>query len=286
MTLDPSTGPGWKCKYCKTGRSSGKIHRIVLWLSAICIASFAIGFGILAWSGAPLIQDGLSVPFNGTMLHSPETTVIPLDGIYGADIAVKFGTGELKVNAGSDNYSLLKSTAYAEGPGGKPVIRIVPATKLVTPGPWKSVDIDYTQPGENNQVSLIIPKVLDISLNPHVPMALSVRSGAGDTRLDIGSLNLTALTVSAGPGDMNIDLSNYKGGDFTGTVNHHAGDLTVRVSKEGNVTIALEQGIGHISNKGLVTELGAYRTGGNDPTQPEIFLTIEQGAGSVNLEAV
>jgi hypothetical protein len=85
---------------------------------------------------------------------------------------------------------------------------------------------------------------------------------------------------------MDVDLSNYRGSAFTGRVSHHAGDLTIRVPKEANVIITLDQGFGHVSNKGLVMEHGSYSTNGRAPAQPKIILSVEQGAGSVNLEAV
>jgi hypothetical protein len=281
MTSDQPGGRGLNCRYCNAGKPAGKMHRIVLWLSAICIASFVMGFGVLALSGTPFIQDGFSVmPINDTVFHSPETSVIPMDGITRAEIAIKYGTGDLKVNARADDDVLLQSTAYTKGPEGKPVITVVSS------GLSKSVDIEDTEPNGNSRVGQIFPKYLGISLNSKVPLVLSVRSVAGDTSLDLGSLNLTALTINAGAGDIDVDLSNYKGSAFTGRVSHHAGDLTIRVPKEANVTIALDQGFGHISNKGLVMEHGSYSTVVSNPAQPKILLSVEQGAGSVNLEAV
>jgi len=95
-----------------------------------------------------------------------------------------------------------------------------------------------------------------------VPLDLDVNVGAGDSRLDLGALNLSTLTVKNGAGDARIDLAGYHGGRFDANIENGVGDLTLRLPKDSSTRIEVQNGVGDIEDSGLIRENGSFTTTG------------------------
>ena len=118
-----------------------------------------------------------------------------------------------------------------------------------------------------------------------VPLDLNVELGAGDSSLDLGSLNLASLTVSTGVGDTEIDISRYRGGPYHAEIHNGVGDLTLRIDKNSNTRIRMHQGVGDITTNGIEQNNEYYTTPGFNPALPVNEITVTQGIGSIQLEA-
>ena len=259
--------------------------RVILWLIAIAIVSFAIGFGILALSGVfPSSADHTNSPFKHTAWFTPTTTAFPLDGATSANISVTMGAGELTLLGGADKNDLMEATVFSKAS------EMQPDLTQVMNNSHKTVTMTETGHKKKDWFALHSPdswaNSWEIRLTDQVPVAADVRIGAGDCRLNLGTLNLTSLNVHAGAGDTEIDFSRYHGGRFDAAIMHGVGDLTLHVPESGNTRITVEQGVGDIAGNGFKMNNGAYITAGFNPALPVNEIAIKQGVGSVRLEMV
>lgn len=255
--------------------------RIVLWLGAITIVSFLIGFGILALSGEiPQSKDQSISPFRHTAFLSPNTTKVPLDGAAYGDITLTLGAGELRIQGGAPDDALMEATVFSKAPEWQPELvqsinnsrrSVVMTDKGHKAKEWFAVDS---------------PNSWMVLLNNRVPTNLEVKVGAGDCRLELEGVTLESLNVHNGAGDTTIDLGTNQGKRFDAVIRIGIGDLTLRVPRESNTRIRAETGIGDISSKGFVQDGDIFVTEGFNPAVAVNEITLNQGVGSISLETI
>jgi len=255
--------------------------RILLWLAAITIVSFAIGFGLLALSGGfpPSPDQGFS-PFRHTALLVPNTTSIPLDGASAGDLQITLGAGELSVQGGAPDAMLIETTVFSQSPVWQPdLVQIVNNSR-------KSVTI--TDKGHKGKALFAVdsPNSWEIRISDNVPVRLDVNVGGGDSQLNLGTLNLETISVHTGAGDTTIDLGGYRGGRFDAAIKNGVGDLTLRIPGSSNTRILVHQGIGDITADGFVQHEGTYVTPGFNSSLAVNEITLNQGVGSLSLEII
>lgn len=259
--------------------------RVILWLIAITIVSFAIGFGILALSGGFTPgPEPVATPFNRTAILSPNTTVVPLDNASTGAIRIVLGAGDLTVSGGAGPENFVEATVYAATPA------MLPEYSVSVNGSEKVLSMTETGHKKKDWVFAHAPEswdnTWDVKLSDAVPFAVTVNAGAGDCDIHLGDVNLTSLTVNTGAGDTTIDLSGYHGSRFGGVIHNGVGDLTFRIPEESNTRIRLHQGVGDIESSGLAQTDDYYTTAGFTTALPVNEITITQGVGSIELEAV
>lgn len=257
------------------------VTRIVLWLGAITIVSFLIGFGILALSGGfPPSGDHRFSPFKDTAFRTSSTTSVPLEGATLGDVSLTLGAGKLRVQGGAPDNALMDAKVFTKAPEWEPdlvqningsVKSVVMTEKGHTGKEWFAVDS---------------PNSWSVSLTGQVPIRLDVNVGAGDCTLDLGALTVESLAVHTGAGDTTIILGRNPGVQSDAEINVGIGDLTLRVPRDSNTRIQVELGIGDISNNGLVQDGDIYVTEGFNPAVAVNEITLNQGVGSINLETV
>jgi hypothetical protein len=253
--------------------------KIILWLAAIAIASFVIGFGILAVSGnLPASSDTKASPFRHTSMLSPNTTTIPLEGATAGNIRVTLGAGELTLNGGAPSSALVAATVFSKAPEWQP--EIVQSLN----GSVKSVTITDKGFKGKEWFAVHSPNSWEILVNDQVPVNLTVNVGAGDNRLDLGTLNLDSLVVNTGAGDTEIDLGRTRAGPYHAEIHNGVGDLTIRVKKNSNTRVSLDHGVGDLSSKGFEQEHDILVTEGFDPALPTTEIFVKQGVGDITLE--
>ncbi|MDP3565254.1 MAG: toast rack family protein [Methanoregula sp.] len=255
--------------------------RVILWLVAIAIVSFTIGFVILVVSGG--FSAGAShpgSPFIHTAWTASNTTGFPLDGATAGNISVTMGAGELTFTGGARNNDLMELTVFSQAPEWQPEVSTTLHDMVKT--------VRITDKGHAGKAWIAVdsPNHWEIRLTDQVPVAADVRIGAGDCRLQLGTLNLTSLNVHAGAGDMEIDFSRYHGGRFDAEISQGIGDLTLRVPASGNTRITLDQGVGDITGPGFKMSNRAYVTTGFNPALPVSEIAVKQGVGDLRLEMV
>jgi len=255
--------------------------RIILWLVAITIVSFAIGFGILALNGGSSPSgDHPFTPFRNNALLTPNTTIIPLDGATAGDVKLTLGAGDLTLRGGAPDTALMEATVFNEAGIWQPELaqEVNNAQKFVT----------ITEKGHTGKTWFAVdsPNRWEIRLSDTVPIRLEENVGAGDNTLRLGTLNLETLAVHTGAGDTIVDLSGYHGGRFDATIKTGVGDLRLRIPQTSNTRIVVHQGIGDINEDGFIRHDDTYITAGFNSSIAVNQITLNQGVGSITLEAV
>ncbi|WP_321506127.1 toast rack family protein [uncultured Methanoregula sp.] len=255
--------------------------RLVMWLVAITIISFVIGFGILALSGEfpPATGHDFS-PFRNTALMSPNITTILLDGARQGEVHFSLGAGKLALQGGAPPDALMEVTVFSKAREWQPdLFRNMNTSKLC---------VAITEKGHKAREWFAVdsPNHWEIRLNDDLPLDLDIHVGAGDSRLDLGTLNLSTLTINNGAGNTRIDLGGYHGGRFDAEISNGIGDLTVFIPKYSNTRIDVDTGVGDVTGSGLIRDNGMFTTVGYNPAIPVNTIRIKQGIGSISLEAV
>ncbi len=255
--------------------------RLILWLSAIAIVSFVIGFGIMAISGE--FSSGTAhtnSPFTHNAWITSNTTDIPLDEATSGNISVTMGAGEITLTGGAQEPVLMEATVFSKAPEWQPDYSTVLENRTKT---VRMIDKGHTGKA---WFAVHSPNIWEIRVTDTVPVALDVKIGAGDCRLNLDTINIRSLNVHSGAGDTEIDLGRYRGGRFDATIMSGIGDLTLKVPGSGNTRITVDQGVGDITGSGFAMNNGAYVSPGYNPALPVNEITVKQGVGSVYLEMV
>jgi hypothetical protein len=273
------------CFVCSLNLSGLTMTKVILWLIAITIVSFAIGFGILALSGDfPPGAEQKAGPFKNTVLGSPNTTAFSLDRASYGDVRILLGAGDLTLQGGAPAGRLMEATVYSKRPELQPDYTEIMNSSV------KTVTMTETGHKKKDWFAINSPdswaNTWDIRIGEEVPVAVSVNAGAGDCELVLGAINLTSLTVNTGAGDTTIDLAGYHGGRFDSVINHGVGDLTLRIPLGSNTRILMHHGVGDITARGFEQNDETYTAAGFNPTLPVNEISLNQGVGSIQLEAV
>ncbi|HOX34108.1 MAG TPA: toast rack family protein [Methanoregulaceae archaeon] len=256
--------------------------RVVLWLIAITIVSFAIGCGILALTeGFPRSADhGVTLLRPSTNL-TPSTTTIPLDGAKAGDVTILLGAGDLTLTGNAPDSALMEVTYFPQDPAWQP--------DLVLETNNSRISATLTDRGEHRKKESLINHHADtweVSLNGKIPIRLAVNLGAGENTLMLGTLNLETLSVDTGAGDTVIDLGGYQGGRFDAAIANGVGDLTLSIPRGSNTRIRVDQGIGDITGPGFIESDHTYVMPGFSASREVNEITLDQGLGSITLIAV
>ncbi|PKG33123.1 toast rack family protein [Methanoregula sp.] len=258
-----------------------RVTRIVLWLVAITIVSFLIGFGILALSGElPQSKDQDFSPFRHTAFLSPNKITVLPDGAGYGDVTMTLGAGELRVFGGAPDDVLMDVSVFSKAPEWQP--ELVQSVN----GSRKTVALTEKGHKAKEWFSVDSPNRWTIALNNDIPVTLAVNVGAGDCRLDLDGLTLESLEVHNGAGDTTITLGRNQRERFDAVIRNGIGDLTLRVPRESNTRIRAKTGIGDISNNGFVQDGDVFVTAGFNPAVAVNEITLNQGVGSISLETL
>lgn len=273
------------CFICNLNLDGLTGTRIILWLVAITIVSFVIGFGILAVTGdLPSGKEKKGSLFLDTGTQERNTTIIPLEGASSGEIRVLLGAGELSVEGGAPVGQLMVATVYSRRS------EMQPDFTVSTNNSVRTVDMTETGHKKKDWVLTHTPESWanswDMKIGNEVPVAMTVNLGAGDCDLLLGTTNLSSLTVNSGAGEMLIDLGDYHGGRFDGRIHNGVGDVTIRVPANSNTRLSIHQGVGDISSSGFVQYDEFFTTPGFNSGFPSNQILVEQGVGDISLEAV
>jgi hypothetical protein len=259
--------------------------KVILWLIAITVVSFTIGFGILAFTGHfPPGSEQKATPFKNTVLGPSNTTVFPLDGASSGEVRILLGAGDLTLDGGAKDGRLMEATVSS----GLPEMQ--PDYSAGMNGSVRTVAMTETGHRKKDWVMFHAPEswanTWDVRLSDEVPVALVINVGTGESVITLGTTNLTSLTVNNGAGETTIDLTGYHGRQYNAQVHSGVGDLSMRIDRNSNTRIVMHNGVGDIDTRGIVQTDDHYTTAGFNPALPVNEITLTQGVGSIQLEAV
>jgi hypothetical protein len=203
-----------------------------------------------------------------------ETRVIPRDTSEAARVDLRMGAGELRVNGGAED--LMDAEFNYNVSRWQPQVR------------YRSfagrADLTVRQP-EGFQHLRNSTYDWDLRLNNEIPMDLLIHFGAGEARLNLGSLNLRSVQVDMGVGEINLDLRGSPRRDYDVRIRGGVGEATIHLPPDAGIYAIAEGGIGDIKVRGLRQE-GRHWVNelyGNAKTQ--IRVDVRGGVGAINLFA-
>ena len=203
-----------------------------------------------------------------------ESRSIDLDKSERVRVELKMGGGELNVRGGAAKlleadftYNVAEwkpDVRYrAEGSAGDLVIEQHASTKI------------------SNQTK----NRWDLRLNDTVPMDLRVEFGAGEGRMNIGSLSLRSVDVQMGAGELQVDLRGSPRQDYNAHIRGGVGEATVYLPKQVGIMATASGGIGEISVKGLQKSGDRWVNEAYQNAKVRVRVDVKGGVGQINLIA-
>jgi hypothetical protein len=203
-----------------------------------------------------------------------ETKSIELDPSEMVRAEIRMGAGELHMDGGSPK--LLDADFAYNLDAWKPIVR-------------------YDASSFRGKLTIEQPRLLsvagradykwDLRFNNDKPLDLVTHLGAGEARMDLGSLNLRSLEVHMGVGELKLDLRGKPMRDYDVVIHGGVGEATVYLPGDVGVAANARGGIGSISVHGLEKQGGRWINPGHEHALVTIHLDVTGGVGNINLLA-
>ena len=85
-----------------------------------------------------------------------------------------------------------------------------------------------------------------VSLTPAVPLELNINSGVGDTRLDLGDLQIRELNINGGVGKTDLTLPAQEE-RYTAYVNGGVGELQITIAENADINLSIHGRVGQVT---------------------------------------
>jgi hypothetical protein len=201
-----------------------------------------------------------------------ETRSVDLDKSELVHVELKMGAGELNVRGGSPK--LLEAEFHYNRPSLKP-------------------DVHYDSSGFRGNLVVEQPSHgphggshdyrWDLRLNDEKPIDLEVNFGAGEGRLDVGSLTLRSLDVHMGVGELRVDLRGTPKNDYNVSVHGGVGEATIYLPSGVGVIADAKGGIGGVDAHGLQKRDDRYVNDEYGHAKTTIRVDVRGGIGAIHL---
>jgi hypothetical protein len=190
-----------------------------------------------------------------------------------ADINMK--AGELRLAGGAAKF--LEGTATYSGDALKPIVKYTSAAGRGT------LTVDQ-QSGVNIGRNNVTPR-WDLRLPNDVPLDLTVDCGAGEARLNAGSLALRSIEVRIGAGQLELDLRGEPQRSYDVRVRGGVGEAVIRLPKQAAIEATVAGGLGSIDVRGLRREGDRWVSEANENARRTIRVDVKGGIGEIRLIA-
>src|SRR5262245_50507680 len=200
---------------------------------------------ILAVAAAAISGCDVHMARTGPIEH--ETHSVDVDKSEMARIDVKMGVGELTIDGGSPK--LLDVDFAYNVPSWKPIFR------EDTSSFRKQITIE--QPRGSHGGSRVHYK-WNLHLSDSVPIDVAAHLGAGEARMNLGTVSLRSLEVNMGVGQLKLDLRGKPARDYNVNIHGGVGQATVYLPRDVRIEANAKGGIGNISVRGLEKRGGVW----------------------------
>jgi hypothetical protein len=203
-----------------------------------------------------------------------ETQSIPLDKAEIVRVELNMGAGELRLKGGSPQ--LMDAEFRFNRPSLKPQVR------YEFSGFRGHLTVDQpAHHGSNN----LGEYSWDLRLNDDKPVDLNVHFGAGEARLEAGSLALRSVEINMGVGELRLDLRGTPKRDYDVNIRGGVGEATVYLPLSAGIIADASGGIGGIQVRGLHKSEGHYVNDAYGHANATIRVDVRGGVGAINLFA-
>jgi hypothetical protein len=185
------------------------------------------------------------------------------------------GAGKLKVHGGATQLARTDFTYNVE--------RWKPQVSYHALG--GSGDLSIDQPGGHTGNIGENTYIWDVSMANDVPLELHAHLGAGEARLDLGSLTLRRVEVEMGVGELQMDLRGNPKHDYDVHIRGGVGEATIHLPGNVGVYASGSGGIGEIHIEGLRKQGSHWVNDAYDTAKVRIHVDVEGGIGEINLIA-
>ena len=124
----------------------------------------------------------------------------------------------------------------------------------------------------------------DLRFNDKVPLDVRAQVGAGEGRLNLGTLNLR-VNVEIGAGTLRLDLRGTPTKDYSVHIRGGVGEATVYLPKDVGISATASGVLGDVSVTGLRKTGDHYVNDAYERASVRIRLDIQGGLGSIKLIA-
>lgn len=122
-----------------------------------------------------------------------------------------------------------------------------------------------------------------VGLAPNVPLVLRIKTGVGNSRLDLRGLKVTDLSLASGVGQTVVTLPAL--GRLTARVESGVGETNIFIPRGMESRVQVSNGIGAIQISGDYQRIGDVHTSsGFETASNRVELEIEGGIGRISVE--
>lgn len=225
-------------------------------------------------AAAALTLCGCGFNFEPTGPTEHITQSVDLDKSEMVRVDIKMGAGELHVDGGAAK--LMDAGFDYNVASWKPIVKY-------TSGGFRGT-LSIEQPNHSHAGSNVDYR-WNLKLNDKVPMDIAAELGAGQARLNLGSLDLRSVKVDMGVGQVDLDLRGKPTRDYTVEINGGVGQATVMLPQDVGIVASASGGLGHITVTGLEKRGGQYVNPAHENAPVTIHLTVQGGVGEIRLLA-
>ena len=209
-----------------------------------------------------------------------EQATVPLDGASEAAVTVRHGAGRLTIAGGAAGEPLVSGSfggglATTKSMEGKRLrlemgVRDRDVSRYIF-GPWHrgwtgALDWDFT-------------------LSPAIPLSLRLETGASESRLSLGDLQVRELVLKTGASSTTIDLPRAAGHTLV-SVESGAASVRIRVPQGVAASISVKSALAgiHVDTARFPrTGSGSYVSRDYDQAANKVEILVETGVGSVEI---
>jgi hypothetical protein len=144
--------------------------------------------------------------------------------------------------------------------------------------------LSISQPS-GHRVSHDVTYDWNVRFNDDTPIDMTVRLGAGEAELNLGSLSLRSVEVNIGVGQVRMDLRGNPKHDYDVRVHGGVGEANIQLPRGVGVIADAHGGIGEINAHGMHKRGSQWVNDLYDNAKIQVHVDVKGGIGSINLFA-
>jgi hypothetical protein len=263
-------------------RWSFVVGAVLVLLGALAILNSVLGVSLHLFWPIVLIALGAWIIFGisrGRPGAPREQASVPLEGASEAAVTVRHGGGRLSVGSGPAGDQLLAGTFG----GGLDASRRLDNGRLVVDMRIRDRDVGhYVWPVRHHGWWGMLD--WDFGLNPGIPLSLRVESGASETRLSLGELQVRELLLKTGASSTTVDLP-ARAAHTRVTVESGAASVRLRVPQGVAASIMVRSTLAgvHVDRSRFRESAAGYRSDDFDTAAHKVEIFVETAVGSLEI---